>query len=263
MNLSSFPEMYERWLVKPLFQPWAEILLDRAGLTAGHRVLDVACGTGIVARVAMRRLAGTGRIVGIDIGPQMLAVARAEEPAIEWREGSADALPLRDGERFDRTLCHQGLQFFPDRPAAVREIRRSLERGGRLAVAVWTSVEETPFIAALHRVAEAHLGPFVDRRHGFGDPAALARLIAEGGFDDVQVESLTHTIRFADPAVFVRLNSTAVVGMSAGAQTMTNEERARLGDLIAEESAEVARRYTNGDGLAFDLGANVATARAA
>jgi len=88
-------------------------------------------------------------------------------------------------------------------------------------------------------------------------------LIVEARFEDVEVERLTTTIRFTDPAMFVRLNSNALVGMSAGSSTMTDEDRARLSVLIADDSAEVARNYTDAEGLAFELGANVATARAA
>lgn len=206
MNASNFPEMYERWLVGPLFQPFAEIVLDRARLASGDRVLDVACGTGIVARLAMKRLTGTGQVVGVDMSPHMLAVARAAEPGIDWREGNASSLPLRDGERFDLVLCHQGLQFFPDKPAAVREMRRAMDRGGRLIVAVWRSLEETPFFRELHHVAERRLGAFVDRRHSFGDRRELDRLIADGGFEGIRVESLTRTIRFAESSMFVLLN---------------------------------------------------------
>jgi len=262
MKVSSMPEMYERWLVAPLFQPWAEIVLDRARLRPGDRVLDVACGTGIVARAAANRLSGTGHVVGVDVSAAMLAVARRVEPGIDWREGDASALPLADAERFDAVVCQQGLQFFPDKPAAAREMRRALGLGGRLVVAVWKSLAETPFFRDLHEVAERWLGAFVDRRHGFGDPAALERVIAEAGFENVRVESVTRTIRIADPAIFVRLNSHATVGMSAASSAMSESERDRLGDLVAENSGDVLRTYTNADGLTFELGANVATAQA-
>ncbi|MCO5108730.1 MAG: class I SAM-dependent methyltransferase [Burkholderiaceae bacterium] len=120
MNLSSFPETYERCLVGPLFRPWAETILDDVDLAPGDRVLDVACGTGIVARLARERLGEAGRVVGVDISPAMLAVARTAAPAIDWREGDACALPLRDAEKFDVVVCQQGLQFFPDKPAGAR-----------------------------------------------------------------------------------------------------------------------------------------------
>src|SRR5919106_2329164 len=87
MNQASFPEMYERWLVGPLFRPWAEMTLDELDLSSGDRVLDIACGTGIVARVARERLGEAGNVVGIDVSLDMLAVARAVAPNIDWREG--------------------------------------------------------------------------------------------------------------------------------------------------------------------------------
>ncbi|TIT58203.1 MAG: methyltransferase domain-containing protein, partial [Mesorhizobium sp.] len=91
------PQMYERWLVGPLFRPWAEMALDELELSSGDRLLDIACGTGIVARVARERLGEAGYIVGVDISPDMLAVARAVESAIDWRQGNAGELPLRNG----------------------------------------------------------------------------------------------------------------------------------------------------------------------
>jgi ubiquinone/menaquinone biosynthesis C-methylase UbiE len=256
----SLPELYERWLVGPVFQPFAEIALDRAGLRPGDRILDIACGTGIAARLALKRLPGSGRIVGVDVSRQMLAVARTIEPGIDWREGNAQALPLQEGERFDVVLCHQGLQFFPDKPAAAREMRRALDRGGRLLAAVWRSLDETPFVRDLHAVAERHLGAFVDRRHSFGDRAALERLIADAGFENVRVESVTCRIRFTEPAMFVRLDSHAVVAMSGGSSSMSGDERRVLADRIAADAAEVVRQHTDEVGLTFELGANLAIA---
>ncbi|TIX95556.1 MAG: methyltransferase domain-containing protein [Mesorhizobium sp.] len=137
MNQASFPQMYERWLVGPLFRPWAEMALGELELSSGDRLLDIACGTGIVARVARERLGESGYIVGVDISPDMLAVARAVEPAVDWRQGNAGELPLRNGETFDVVVCQQGLQFFPDRPAAAAQMRLALAKGGRLAMATW------------------------------------------------------------------------------------------------------------------------------
>ncbi len=125
----SFPEVYEQALVGPLFQPWAQSLLDDVELKPGEGVLDIACGTGIVARLAKERLGPTGRVVGVDVNPQMLAVARRVAPTIDWREGDASALPLRGDEQFDVVLCQQGFQFFQDRAAAARQMRRALVRG--------------------------------------------------------------------------------------------------------------------------------------
>jgi len=94
MNQANFAEMYERWIVGPLFRPWAQMTLEEVDLSPGDRVLDIACGTGIVARVAKERLGGAGYVVGVDLSPEMLAVARAVASDIDWRECNASALSL-------------------------------------------------------------------------------------------------------------------------------------------------------------------------
>ena len=126
MNVASFPEMYERWLVGPLFQPFAETVLDRANLRSGDRVLDIACGTGIVARLALNRLSGNGRVVGIDVSPQMLAVAHTIEPRIRytWRsvDGDAQSLPLwqQEIDRIDDAI----VRLLAERAMVVKDAAR-------------------------------------------------------------------------------------------------------------------------------------------
>lgn len=260
MNQASFPEMYERWFVGPLFRPWAEVTLEEVGLTPGDRVLDIACGTGILARVARERLGDDGYIVGIDISPDMLAVARAIAPNIEWREGTAGALPLQEGEQFDVVACQQGLQFFPDKPAAAAQMRRALARGGRLAVATWRSDDEIPFFRELRRVAERYLGAIVDQRYGFGDAALLEALLREAGFSEVRSRIVSRIMRFEEDAPFLRLNTMALVGMSAAGKAMSDQERKRVMETIVSESAPVLSFYTDETALVFELRTNLATA---
>jgi ubiquinone/menaquinone biosynthesis C-methylase UbiE len=244
---TTFTEIYERVLVGPLFRPFAEQLVIRVGPHRGDSVIDVACGTGIVARVARERLGPDALIVGIDIAPAMLAVARAVDPTIDWREGNAVSLPVSAAERFTILTCHQGLQFMPDKAAAVRDMRRVLAPGGRVAIATWSPLQGLPEVAALNAVAERHVGPIVDSRHSFGDANALRRLLADGGFDDVSVETIAHVVQFADGALFARLNAMAVIGMSDKGKTMTEAERGELAGRIAVESQDViAKRTKNG-----------------
>ena len=259
---ANFAEMYERWLVGPLFRPWVADLLDRARLAAGDRVLDVACGTGIVARVAKERLGADAAVVGVDPSEQMLAMARSIAPNIEWRQGSAQALPVAGGEQFDVVTCQQGLQFFPDRAAAVREMRRVMAPAGRLAAATWRSLDEIPFILALHRVAERHLGPIADRRHACGDAGLLRDLLAGAGLRDVEVATIARTVRFDDASVFLRMNAMALVGMSPRSEGLGEEERGRLAATIAEESGPEIAAFANGPGVAFEMRTNVAVGRA-
>jgi len=258
----SFPEIYEQALVGPLFRPWAELILNDVALAAGDRVLDVACGTGIVARLAKERLGEGGSVVGLDLSPAMLAVAREVARGIDWREGDATrALPLQDNEQFDVVVCQQGLQFFSDKPAAARHMRRALAANGRLAVSTWRPDEELPVLWELRRVAERHVGALVDRRHSLGEAGPLERLLREAGFRDVRSKTVSRTIHFDDGSVFVRLNAMALVGMSAASRDMSDEERGQIGAAIVRDSADVLRAHTDTTGFAFELSANVATAR--
>jgi ubiquinone/menaquinone biosynthesis C-methylase UbiE len=259
MGQASFPEMYERLLVGPLFRPFAELTVERAQLRAGDRVLDVACGTGIVARLAKNRVGDGGTVVGVDLSPPMIAVARSIEPSVEWREGDACALPVRDPERFDVVMCQQGLQFFPDKVAAAREMRRVLAPGGRLLVSAWRS--EDPIARELRLAAEAHVGPVADQRWGFGDADAIRDLVEHTGFRDVRVETVSRTIRFPDGVVYVHMNAMALVGMSRDGASLSEEDRGRTVEAIVADSADVLRRHTDDRGFAFELATNLATAR--
>jgi ubiquinone/menaquinone biosynthesis C-methylase UbiE len=259
---ASFPELYEQALVGPLFRPWADPLLDDVDLRAGDHVLDVACGTGIVARVARERLSGTGKVVGVDLNPQMLDVARRVDPGIDWREGHASALPLADGETFDSVVCQQGFQFFPDRVAAARQMRRALASGGRVAVATWRPDEEYPLLRRLREVAERVVGPIDDRRHSLGDPGPIEAALREAGIRDVRSKQLSRTIRFTDGTVFVRLNAMALVGMSSASATLDEAARQRAVARITEESADIVRVSSDAAGFRYEIGTNVVVGKA-
>lgn len=258
----SFPEVYEQVLVEPLFRPWADPLLDAVRLAQGDRVLDVACGTGIVARRAKARLGPDHRVVGVDVNPGMLAVARGVAPDIEWREGDATGLPLQPEEHFDVVTCQQGLQFVPDKPAAAQQLRRALAPNGRLAVSTWRPDEDFPVLRELRRVAERHAGAIEDRRHSFGEAGPVEVLLRSTGLRDVQSRTETRTIRFRDGAVFVRLNAMALVGMSAAARDLADLERERLVAAIVQASAPIVAEHSDRHGFAYDIGTNVTTARA-
>lgn len=261
MSQTSFPQMYEQLLVGPLFRPWAEMTAEMFKLSPGDRVLDIACGTGIVARVAKERLGDSGYVVGVDVSPGMLAVARAVAPGIDWREGNAGALPLHDGELFDVVICQQGLQFFPDKPGAAVQMRRALTQGGKVAVSTWRPDDEIPFFRELRQVAERHLGAIADQRYSFGDAAVLEVLLRDAGFREVQSTRLSRTIRFKDGASFLPMNAMAFVGMSAVGKTMSDDERKAAVEAITHDSEPVLLSYSDASGLAFELSTNLAIAR--
>src|SRR5712691_2764603 len=153
-------EIYERYLVPAVFAPWAALLIEQAALQPGERVLDVACGTGVVARLAAKPVGSTGQVIGLDNDAEKLGVARSLPPlqgvSLVWQEGNAIAMPFADAS-FDALLCQQGLQFFPDRPAALREMHRVLVPGGRVVLSVWEKAVD-PYGLALWEAVERHVG---------------------------------------------------------------------------------------------------------
>jgi SAM-dependent methyltransferase len=187
---------YDEIMVPRLFEPWAELLLDEVNPQRGQAVLDVACGPGTVARLAALRVGPSGRVTGCDLSPAMLEIARSKPPVhggapVDFRECPADSLSVPDRD-FDLLTCQQGMQFFPNRPAAVAEMRRALREGGQLGVAVWCEIEECPPFAALGSAVARVLGTesansFRSGPWGFGDAASLRDVVSDGGFDHVTV----------------------------------------------------------------------------
>jgi ubiquinone/menaquinone biosynthesis C-methylase UbiE len=151
-------EIYERFIVPAIFARWSRVLLELVAPQPGDRVLDLACGTGIVARTAAPMVQPAGEVVGLDFNPAQIATARSIDPSIEWREGDAGYLPFMDQE-FDLIVCQQGLQFFPDRVQAVTEMHRVLKLGGRIGISVWSSQETRPGHFALAHALERRMGP--------------------------------------------------------------------------------------------------------
>jgi SAM-dependent methyltransferase len=254
-------EIYEREMVPAIFARWALELVELAGVRAGQRVLDVACGTGVVTRHLAERVGPRGRVVGLDLNPQMLAAARAAVSAlpIEWLEGSAVSMPLPE-RAFDAVLCQQGLQFFPDKAAALREMRRVLVPGGRLALSVWRSIEHAPGFRALenslaHRVGpeKAALPPF-----SLGDAEVIRGLVTGAGFRDVRIRADVKMSRFRSAEHMVR----SVVG---GAPTMLGalaEQGESVLDAIVAEVAKTTQAFIDDEGWAAPQVSHLITAAA-
>jgi len=189
---------YDEIMVPRMFEPWAELLLNQIELRGGQAVLDVACGPGTVTRHAALRVGPTGRVTGCDLSPAMLDLARSKissghSAPIEYLECSADSLQVPD-EAFDVVTCQQGLQFFPDRPTALADMRRALRFGGQLGIAVWSAIEDCPPFAALANALEKVLGAETADAYeagpwGFSDSDSLARLVKDSGFTNVKVRS--------------------------------------------------------------------------
>ena len=258
----SAPEAYERYLVPPIFAPWAEGLLDAAEVREGDRVLDVACGTGIVARRATSRVGDEGDVTGIDINDGMLAVAeRADEaqPQIEWRQGDATDLPFAD-ERFTVVCCQQALQFFDDPRGALVEMRRVLETDGRAALSVWRPLEYQPGSVVLAEALGRYVGeeavammrsPFPD-----WDGDDLRRLARDVGFAELSVAVEVGSVRYPSVEEFVRREAAS----SPLAEAIAAVGRGVRADLVREVD-DGLEGYTDDDGVVFPMESYVLAAR--
>jgi SAM-dependent methyltransferase len=262
----SGPAVYQDFLVPAMFTPFAEQLVAAVGVAEGARVLDIACGTGIVTRFAAQAAGPGGAVTGVDLGPPMLAVAREQaspdgSAPIEYLEGSADAMPVPDAA-FDVATCHHGLQFFPDRVAALRDARRALRPGGRIAVGCWSGTEGSAagFLAiddALERHVSAEAGAMM--RSPFSvSVEELERLLGEAGFSDIETSMPTMDATFAAHEDF------APRAISAGPiaplyAAVAEDARAA----VAAEVAAALEPYATGDGrVTFPMRSNVAIATA-
>jgi ubiquinone/menaquinone biosynthesis C-methylase UbiE len=242
--------LYERYLVPMIGILWATDLVDRAAPRSGERVLDVACGTGIVARTAASRMQ-TGHVVGLDINPWMLSVARSVSSGaclpIEWHEGNVLNLPF-PAASFDVVLCQLGFQFLPDRPQAMREIFRVLVASGRLALSVFREIERTPMAHAFAEALDRHIKPGASTikrtEHGFSDANELHRLATDAGFGEAIVVPVTKTIRYAETREYVRVQLTA----SPQAALLTGMEDQRRNAIIDAIAADINTFLGSTDG---------------
>jgi SAM-dependent methyltransferase len=236
--------VYADVMVPRIFGPWGHELLGELGLAPGEAVLDVACGPGTVTRLAAALSGPAGRVTGCDLSLAMLGIAAglgsvAGGAAIEYVEAPADRLPVPDAS-FDVVSCQQGLQFFPDRPAALAEMSRVLRPGGRIGVAVWKRIEECPPFAVLaEAIREVAGGELADRYAGgpWGLPRAgdLRALLERAGFADVRVADRALPVTFeGGPA---QLAATyAAAGVAGEIETLSPPDRERLHEAVARLS---------------------------
>jgi len=260
-------ENYENRVVTYTTSLFARILLEHANPQPGERVVDIACGTGIVARQTAPRVGVGGAIVAVDINSAMLTVGRSlpapEGAAIEWREGNAQALPLPDST-FNLALCSAGLQFFPDRPAAAREMYRVLQPGGRLGVCVARSLELNPASHLIWGTIARHLNTtpeMLTPAFSLGSAEDLRRLLESAGFADVALFSCSGIVREPrNPQLITSILASLPGSVVPAFATMGMEERNSLAQAVESEIGLELQNYVEGDEQLYPMSFQVALA---
>jgi len=248
-------EAYEAQFVPAFFAQWAPRLLDATQLGKGQRLLDVACGTGIVARTAADRLGDPSRVTGLDLNEAMLTVARRIQPGIHWRQGDAAALPFDTS--FDVTVSQMALMFFPDPAAALREMARVTRPGGTVGVLIPAGTDRNPPYDLFVDIVARHAGPdaraLVTTYFALGDADTLAGLFTGAGLADVTVGRTVGESRYPsiDAAVTIELDSTPL------GERVTPDVRER----IMADCREALVPFQTADGVLFPFECLVVTAR--
>ena len=249
-------EVYESCFVPAIFGAWASRVADAAGIRTGKRVLDVGCGTGVLAREAVRRVGLEGQVVGLDLNEGMLAVAARTEPNIEWRQGDAASLPFEDAS-FDVVVSQFALMYFPERVRSLSEMWRTLASGGRLAIAAWAPLRRARGYQILVDIATRQCGgeaanvlaaPFV-----LGDRSELAKLFFDSGISGADVTLHEGSIRFPSVKEFIRIE----VKGSPLADMVSDDAMATL---AAESESALAEFVVPAGEIVMPMDAHIVTA---
>src|SRR2546427_3809211 len=255
-------EMHERYIIPAFITTYQEIVA-LAALQGGERVLEVACGTGMVARLAAQVVGTAGHVVGADVNESMLSMARTvpqqhDGPPIEWRQSDAAALPFPEAA-FDVVFCQYGLEFFADRAAGLREMARVLVPGGRLVLRVWRALERQPFYVALCEALERHVragaGAPIRAAFTLADMAKLRALVAGAGFRQVHIRITINPLRYPSVEAYVQryLSATPIASDIAA---MDDSARTAL----LQDITTALRAYVDDDGLAAPMESHVVVA---
>ena len=244
--------------VPSVFAPWTSHVIAAAGVQPDDAVLDVACGTGVLARHALSVVGKGGRVVGLDPAPGMLAAAAEIEPKIEWIKGEAEDLRLADAQ-FDRVLSQFGMMFFPDRERAIAEMRRVLKPSGSIAIAIWNDVTKNPgyegVISVLRREVSDQAADILQMPFNLGDGEKIVAEFERGGLSDVRLRTVAGVARFANSRVMLEADLRGWLPMFG-----INLSEEKIGEVLAA-SDTILRKYVAPNGEAvFPTSAHIITA---
>jgi ubiquinone/menaquinone biosynthesis C-methylase UbiE len=250
-------DAFERIMVPAVFDAWANDLLARAAPKPGEHLLDVACGTGVVARTAVPLVQPGGSVTGLDLNSAMLEQARrhAGDLPIEWVASSADAIPRPDAD-FDLLLCQQGLQYFPDRVAALGEMRRVTKPGGRLALSVFCDGEGHWAVA---EAVERHLGK--EAANEVVEPLKLPyrelirRVVEQAGWRLSSLERVELKTRFKAAEDYVLYN------VATRLKLALDQAGEAVREALVRDATAALEPFTSATGCQFTMVAHVVTAR--
>jgi ubiquinone/menaquinone biosynthesis C-methylase UbiE len=259
--MSNPAETYEAYMVPVLFAPWASRLIQFANIQPNDRVLDVGCGTGIVARLIASDVNFTGAITGLDLSSNMLAVARAmadqQNQKIDWHEGRVESMPFQNTS-FDVVVCQQALQFFADRKLALSEIHRVLAKDGHFVFSTWQGLDRHPFYVKLHDVIQKRFRMSgVETIFELGDYDTLISLLIDAGFRFVEIEPVSMTARFPDPEGFLAGEIDVDTACIPSMQHLDAKERQRITADIRDEMAAALQEVTQEEHVVIPFHANI------
>ena len=250
-------EAYEATFVPSMFAEWAPHLLDAAGVGPGTRLLDVACGTGVVARAAADRVVPNGSVTGVDLNEAMLTVARRIRPGVEWRQGDVADLPFGD-RSFDTVVCQMAFMFFPDRQRAFAEMARVATSGGTVAIVVPAALDSQPAYRRFVAIAARHAGPearsLLATYWNCGDSSAMTAVMESAGLVTLSARTRVGTARFESAEAFV---ATEV----EGSPLLERLDAAGYARIRADVAAELAHYVTASGEFEIPLAGHVIAAR--
>lgn len=247
-------KVYEEAYLPALFQEWCPLVIEAANIESGHRVIDVACGTGVLAIAALETVVPEGTVVGVDINEGMLNIARSKSSSVEWLNAPAEALPFNDNH-FDCVVSQFGLMYFENQSGAIREMMRILRPGGSATVVVWDRLSSNPGLAAEEHLWQQVFGDEVDEApYKLGDKTALESLFRGSGVIDIQIATREGTARFDSIEHWIQTGSKGWTEDDA----LTDDQ---LELLLGTAERELTEFRTKQGTVAFPTSAHIVTAR--